>query len=263
MLARVLLLWVLLLSPAAFAIEIQNNPDIAAEFRAAKVNGTFVLLDVSTQRWTGYNAPRAHARYSPASTFKIPNSLIGLETGAVSSVDEVFYHHDGQPKYLKSWEHDMGLRGALPVSNVAAYQELARKIGKAPMQRHLDSLSYGNHTIGADVDQFWLDGSLKISAIEQAQFLARLAQGQLPYLPNHQAAVREIALLEKSDNWQLYGKTGWTGRQQPSTGWLVGWVEQGGKVYSFALNMDVPDAAALPKRLVLAKASLRTQGLLK
>lgn len=259
---RFLFLFAFLLSPAVLALEIQTSPQIAAHFRDAKVSGTFVMLDVSAQRWIGHNTARAATRYSPASTFKIPNSLIGLATGAVSSVDEVFYHYDGTPQYLKSWEHDMGLRGALPVSNVSAYQELARRIGLTPMQQNLSLLNYGNQTIEGGVDQFWLNDSLKISAVEQVQFLTRLAQGALPYSAEIQAAVREITLLETGRNWKLYGKTGWTGRKQPSIGWFVGWVEQDGKLYSFALNMDIADASDLPKRIDIAKASLRTQGLL-
>ncbi|MBM5572666.1 MULTISPECIES: class D beta-lactamase [Deefgea] len=260
---RFLLILLCCVAAPTFAIELIAAPKISAQFSQAKVNGTFVMLDATAQRWIGHNAERAATRFSPASTFKIPNSLIGLATGAVSSVDEVFYHHDGQPKYLKSWEHDMGLRGALPISNVAAYQELARRIGLQPMQQQLDQLNYGNHRIAGGVDQFWLNGSLTISAVEQVQFLTRLAQGALPYPANMQAAVREITLLETGKNWKLYGKTGWTGRQQPSIGWFVGWVEQDGKLYTFALNMDIPDAADLPKRIEIAKASLRSQGLMQ
>ncbi|MBM5574347.1 class D beta-lactamase [Deefgea sp. CFH1-16] len=238
------------------------SPQVSAQFKAAHAQGTFVLFDVSGQRFSGHNAKRAQTPYSPASTFKIPSSLIGLTTNAVSSVDEVFYRYDGTPQYLKSWEHDMGLRGAIAVSNVSAYQELARRIGLASMQQQLDALQYGNRKIGGGIDQFWLNSSLKISAIEQTQFLARLAQGTLPNAKQQQAAVRDIIRLESGPDWVLYGKTGWTGRTQPSTGWFVGWVEQKGKIYSFALNMDIPSAADLPKRIELAKASLRASGLM-
>ncbi|QLI81720.1 class D beta-lactamase [Chitinibacter fontanus] len=250
-----------LLSTMAHAVELETSPAMAKAF--GERTGTFVLYDISQQRWIGHNPERAAQRFSPASTFKIPNSLIGLETGAVSSVDEVFYHHDGQPKYLKSWEHDMGLREAIKVSNLPAYQQLARKVGAVEMQRQLSRLQYGNANIGNAVDQFWINGSLQISAIEQSQFLAKLAQGKLPFSAKGQAAVREISELERGKDWVLYGKTGWTGSKPPSIGWFVGWVEQGGKIYSFALNMDVPDAKDLPLRLEIAKANLRLYGLLK
>jgi beta-lactamase class D len=258
---RLITLLFCLLSTTAGAVELETSPAMAKAF--GEHTGTFVLYDLSQQRWLGHNSERAAQRFSPASTFKIPNSLIGLASGAVSSVDEVFYHHDGKTKYLKSWEHDMGLREAIKVSNLPAYQQLARKVGLVEMQRHISRLNYGNTEIGTQVDAFWVNGTLKISAIEQSQFLARLAQGQLPYPAVQQAAVRDISELERGNNWVLYGKTGWTGSKQPSIGWFVGWVEQGGKIYSFAQNMDVPDAKDLPQRLEIAKANLRLYGLLK
>lgn len=258
---RLITLLFCLLTTTAGAVELETSPAMAKAFGDRQ--GTFVLYDVAQQRWLGHNSERAAQRFSPASTFKIPNSLIGLASGAVSSVDEVFHHHDGKAKYLKSWEHDMGLREAIKVSNLPAYQQLARKVGAVEMQRQLSRLQYGNANIGNAVDQFWINGSLQISAIEQSQFLARLAQGQLPYPAAQQAAVRDISELERGKDWVLYGKTGWTGSKQPLTGWFVGWVEQGGKIYSFALNMDVSDAKDLPLRLEIAKANLRLYGLLK
>lgn len=258
---RFITLFFCFLTITAHAVELETSPAMAKAFGDRQ--GTFVLYDLSQQRWLGHNTERAAQRFSPASTFKIPNSLIGLASGAVSSVDEVFYHHDGKAKYLKSWEHDMGLREAIKVSNLPAYQQLARKVGLSQMQRHISRLNYGNTEIGTQVDEFWVNNTLRISAIEQSQFLARLAQGQLPYPAAQQAAVREISELERGKDWVLYGKTGWTGSKQPSIGWFVGWVEQGGKIYSFALNMDVPDAKDLPLRLDIAKANLRLYGLLK
>src|SRR5690606_10185028 len=116
--------------------------------------------------------------FVPASTFKIPNTLIGLATGAVKSVDEIF-PYGGQPQPFKTWEKDMGLREAITLSNVPVYQELARRIGLERMQLNLLNMDFGNNEIGTVVDRFWLDGPLKISAVEQTRFLAKLAQGQL------------------------------------------------------------------------------------
>ena len=251
-----------------WAVDLKPSPAIDAVFKKAGINGTFVLYDVNAHQWVAHNMTRAQTRFIPASTFKIPNSLIGLHTAAVSSVDEVFYRHDGQPKMLKAWEQDVGLREAIRTSNVYAYQELARRIGAKRMQNNLNTLSYGNQHLGQSEDNFWLDGSLKISAVEQAQFLARLAQGQLPYADTVQSDVRSIIKLEQGTDWVLYGKTGWASKDEPGVGWLVGWVEQGQNIYAFALNIDVPmDATApqlptaLSKRMDVAKASLSAAGL--
>lgn len=252
----------LLFTPLTFAAAIEANPAMAEVFAKAGVQGTFVLYDVEAKRLSGFNAQRANTRYIPASTFKIPNTLIGLSTGAVSSVDEVF-PYDGTPLYLKSWEHDMGLREAIKVSNLSVYQVLARRIGLARMQETLTRLDYGNGEVGDHVDKFWIAGPLKISAVEQARFLARLALGQLPLPAAVQASTREISLLEQGPGWRLYGKTGWADKPSPDIGWWVGWVEQHGKVYTFALNIDMPGGIAdVPARVPLGKACLRAYGLL-
>lgn len=252
-------LWV---ATPLYALDFKEPPVIAHAFAKADVKGTFVLYDVNAQTMSVFNKPRAETRFYPASTFKIPNSLIGLSTGAVSTVDEVF-PYDGQPQFLKSWERDMGLRDAIKVSNVTVYQALARRIGLPAMQYNVSKLGYGNAEVGQVVDNFWLKGPLKISALEQVQFLARLAQGQLPFSLEHQAKVREISQLEQGDGWTLYGKTGWSTAQTPGIGWWVGWVEQGGKVYSFALNIDMDDLETGPKRIEVGKASLKALGLLR
>lgn len=267
---RVFLLLALLVSTQISALDFRSSAAVAEVFSKANVSGTFVLYDASAQQFIGHNQRRAEQRFIPASTFKIPNSLIGLSTHAVADSNEVLYRHDGQPKMLKSWERDMGLREAVHTSNVAAFQVLARRIGLKAMQSNVRVLDYGNADIGQSVDTFWLRGPLKISAIEQALFLARLAQGQLPYPASVQADVREMIKLEGGNNWVLYGKTGWVSKDNPGIGWLVGWVEQDHHIYSFALNIDVPgDSAppdlpgALSMRPEIAKASLRALGFLQ
>lgn len=258
-----LLIFSLLFAPALLAADIEENPALAEVFAKAGVQGTFVLYDVSAQRLSGFNVQRAGTRYIPASTFKIAHTLIGLSTGAVSSVDEVF-PYNGKPLYLKAWEHDMGLREAIKVSNLSVYQALARRIGLTRMQGTLARLDYGNGEVGDHVDQFWIAGPLKISAVEQARFLARLALGQLPLPAALQASTREISLLEQGPGWRLYGKTGWADKPSPDIGWWVGWVEQEGKVYTFALNIDMPAGIAdAPLRIPLGKACLRAYGLLQ
>nr|AMP54034.1 classD [uncultured bacterium] len=256
-----LTLCLLLLGGSLHAAEWQESAKVAELFKKAGVEGTFVLYDVKADRMTGYNQMRAQTRLVPASTFKIPNSLIGLSTGTVKSVDEVL-PYGGKPQPYPQWERDMGLRDAIVMSNVPIYQELARRIGLEQMQQGVTKLGYGNQQIGTIVDRFWLDGPLKISAIEQAQFLAKLAQGTLPLDADVQKTVREIVQLEKNDQWTLYGKTGWENAPGAGTGWWVGWVEKDGRVYSFALNVAVRVKEDGDKRVPLGKESLQALGVL-
>jgi len=243
------------------AVDWLDSEVIGKLFADAGVQGTFVLYDVDAKHLIGHDRVRAETRFVPGSTFKIANSLLGLSLGAVKGVDEVL-PYGGQPQPFKVWEHDMGLREAIKVSNVPIYQELARRIGLKRMRAGVIELDYGNGEIGDVVDQFWLRGPLKISAVEQTTFLARLVQDALPFPKDVQEQVRDIMLLEQGDDWRLYGKTGWVNAANPGIGWWVGWVLKRGHVYSFALNIDIGQQDALLKRIELGKTSLKALGVL-
>lgn len=244
-----------------FASDWEERPDIGDIFRQAGVTGTFVVYDSSAGRFVGHDQERSKVRFVPASTFKIPNSMIGLSVGAVKNVDEVL-PYGGQDQPFDAWEKDMGLRDAIAISNVPVYQELARRIGLAKMQEYVVKLGFGNADIGTSVDTFWLDGPLAISAEEQTVFLSRLAQGQLPISKEIQRSVRDIVLQDQGEHWQLYGKTGWENAPEPGVGWWVGWVTKDDQVYAFALNIDIKKPSDAKKRLEIGKASLKALGIL-
>lgn len=153
----------------------------------------------------------------------------------------------------------MGLRDAIAISNIPIYQELARRIGPERMREGISKIGYGNQDIGPNtsIGTFWLVGPLKISALEQTKFLAKLAKETLPFSQDQQKKVREIITLEQGDNWKLYGKTGWENAPGAGIGWWVGWVEKGNRIYPFALNIDIREASDAAKRLELGKASLK------
>jgi beta-lactamase class D len=244
------------------AMEWREDATLAAAFSNAGVrNGTFVLYDVANATFTGFNRTRVETRYIPASTFKIPNSLIGLTVGAVADVDDVL-PSGGRPQWMKEWERDMSLREAIKISNVPIYQGLARRIGLEKMREYLGKLNYGNADPGTVVDRFWLDGPLVINAVEQTRFLARLVQDELPLPKDVQAAVRDIVRLEHSEGWELFGKTGAAMKDSPAIGWWVGWVQKGDRAYTFAINIDMDDSSEFGKRVEVGKACLKRLGIL-
>lgn len=253
----------LMLLPACVVAEAavwKESPQLARLFQAEGVTGTFVVHDLAQDSYTVHDRRRAETRYVPASTYKIPNSLIGLATGVVANVDQVLPYGGGAAR-RPEWAHDMSLRDAIRVSNVPVYQGLARRIGIERMRSSLRQFDYGNMDPGTVVDTFWLEGPLKISAVEQTLFLDKLVQDTLPVPKAALAAVREI--LRQEGPAELYAKTGWAAPQgAPDIGWWVGWVKKDGKIYTFALNLDIPDDATGAKRVPLGKASLRALGLL-
>ncbi|WP_106397219.1 class D beta-lactamase [Actinocorallia populi] len=230
--------------------------DLQAAFREAGVRGTFALLDVKRGRTTVVDLQRAEQRLIPASTFKIPHSLIALETRVVQDENEVI-PYGGQPQPFPEWEQDMNLRDAVRASNVPVFQTLARRIGAERERRWVNRLHYGDREIGAVVDRFWLDGPLEISAVEQTRFLSRLARQQLPASRHNQLTVRDLLKVEEKDGYALFAKTGWGMSTEPGIGWWVGWVERGGNLYTFALNIDVEADGDTAKRVPLARTLLQ------
>jgi beta-lactamase class D len=240
---------------SARATTVDERSDLQGVFGEHGTPGTFVLYDPGADRLTVVDRARAERRYVPASTFKIANSLIALETGAVRDENEVI-PYGGKPQPIKQWERDMGMREAIALSAVPIYQEIARRIGPQRMQAMIDRLDYGNRQIGTVIDRFWLDGPLQISAVEQVRFVARLARRQLPLSARGQTIVRDILRLEHKGETALYAKTGWLFDRMPQLGWLTGWVERGARLHTFALNMDMTSSADAPKRMAVARALL-------
>ncbi|MEP6068452.1 MAG: class D beta-lactamase [Paracoccaceae bacterium] len=233
--------------------------DLQAVFDQHNVTGTFVLIDPETDRYAVVNETRADRRMYPASTFKIANSLIALETGVVEDVEEII-PYGGRPQPIARWEQDMSMRDAIKVSNVPVYQEIARRIGLDGYAHWLNVLDYGNQQAGKDVETFWLKGPLKITPFEQVDFLALLATQTLALQMEHQLAVRDILRLGRRDQSVLFAKTGWTTAPDPDIGWFVGWVERKGAIYPFALNMDMKSDADAEKREMIAIEILEALG---
>lgn len=241
--------------------QIKSLPRFGHHFNQAEATGTLLLMNGRTGAIRVWNSERAAKRYIPASTFKIANSLIGLETGAVKDVDEVL-PYGGKPQMFKEWEQDLPLRKAIQVSAVPIYQELARRIGPERMAKGVASLAYGNMKTGKTVDRFWLDGPLEISAVEQVRFIRQLLANELPLKPETMMAVREIVPTEPMDDATIHYKTGWCTATTPQIGWIVGWVEKDGANHPFALNIDMADLKDAPKRMQILKACLKTEGAL-
>ena len=121
---------------------------------------TFVLFDLKGNEYTHYNPERAKQKFTPASTYKILNSLIGLETGEIPNENCIF-KWTGKEHSIKNWNQDLVLRDAFQFSCVPCYQDLARRIGEKRMKKWVKKVGYGNKDISGGIDTFWLGKSLK------------------------------------------------------------------------------------------------------
>lgn len=248
-------------SLSAGAAETIAEPRWQRPFEARGLKGTFVLYEPAADRYRVLDEGRARRRFIPASTFKIPNALIGLEVGAIADENEVF-RWDGKPKPVPAWERDHTLASGLGESVVWMFQEVARRIGKAAMREWLDRLDYGNRDIGGGIDHFWLQGGLRVSAYEQVEFLHRLAEGRLPMTQRSQRLVRRALEVERTRGYTLYAKSGNAAGREPVQ-WWVGWIERRGRPEAFfAMNLAPGPKTALAERIAIGRAILAEAGAL-
>ena len=248
-------------------VTIDNS--IGKYFDQYKVNGSFGLYDNGQGQFTIYNLPRFRdSAYLPASTFKIANALIGIETGRIVN-EKMIIKWDGNVRVFangdtaKDWNKDLTMEEAFKASAVPYFQEVARRIGKDTMQHWLDSLHYGTSKITSRIDTFWLDNSLKITADEQLGFVKKLYFTQLPFRKNTtQDIVKKIMLQEKNANYSLSYKTGLGYRENGNAlGWIVGWIEENRHPYFFVLNVEGPANADMKTiRISILKNILKANG---
>jgi beta-lactamase class D len=235
---------------------------LAKRFADEGTVGTFVGYKTDDYLIIASDKDRSAQAFLPASTFKIPNSVIALETGVVEDPDKDVFKWDGVKRDIEAWNRDHTLRSAIAASAVPVYQEIARRIGAERMQKYVDLLDYGNHNIGGGIDHFWLTGDLRIDPIRQIDFVDRLRRGVLPVSKRSQDLVRDILPVTKAGDAIIRAKTGVVGAQNgsPPLGWLVGWTEKGSTQTVFALNIDVREPRHVDARMTLAQACLTDIG---
>jgi len=205
---------------------------------------TFVLLSETNNQLQIINEARAKTALSPFSTFKITNSVIALEQGKIKDSKQVLtYDKDKYPTqawWPPVWKlPSYNLSSAFKYSVVPVFRQMATDIGQQNMQTYLERLGYGNEDISSGLDDFWLNGSLKISAVEQIGFLQRLHQNQFNLSPTTISTIKKVMLVESTSEYKLYGKTG-AGKVDDKTmlGWYVGFVENKRGVHYFAFNFN-------------------------
>lgn len=248
----------------------EEAPAWGKHFEEAGVTGSFLLYDLSRNRYTVHKRERAQTSFLPASTFKILHSLIALEANAVSDEHEVF-RWDGIDRGVPVWNRDHDMSRAFANSTVWFYQEIARRVGEARMRPLVRAAAYGNCDTSGGLDHFWLDGALRITSEEQIEFLVRLHEGLVPFSPRATEIVKRIMAQERGADWVLRAKSGWVHFQPaaakdlpvaPQIGWFVGYVERGPDAYFFALNIDIHRDEDAPARAAITKTILRELNLL-
>jgi beta-lactamase class D len=250
---------------ASTATEPRERPELREYFQAEQVSGTIALFDSADGKLSCSDVALCTRATIPASTFKIAHSLIALETGVVEDAETVL-PWDGTTYPVAEWNHNNTLRTAVRVSCAPCFQGVARKIGSERMQDWLVKLGYGNHDISGSIDHFWLSGGLRISPVEQIDFLRRFDSGKLPIASRTAETVRDIITLDVGQSHILRGKTGLS--QPPDfpelAAWFVGWLELGERRVFFAtlINGAAKAVDVKPVRRRITERVLRALQLL-
>lgn len=226
-------------------------------------DGCFVLFDQNQDEYSIYNKTKSEEQISPCSTFKIVNSLIGLETNVLQDENTTF-KWDGTKYPIESWNKDQTLQSAVSNSVVWYFQEVASKVGQERIQSYINKINYGNRDISGGITKFWLQSSLKISPREQVDMLRNLYNNKLPFSARSVDIVKKILILSNSNGIVLSGKTGsGTFDKKGVNGWFVGYVERDGNVFFFATNITAKDNASGAKAEQITKQILYEKNILK
>ena len=219
-----------------------ENRIIEAEFQtildSAKVNGSILIYDPEEDNYYSNDFKWADNGQLPASTFKIPNSIIALETEIVEDDSSIFYWN-GEKRGNKNWEQNLIFKDALQYSCVPCYQEIARSIGVAKMKKYLDLFNYGSIKVdSSNIDMFWLEGESRINQFEQIDFLITFYQSSLSISKRTESIMKRMMIIDESDNYVVSGKTGWSYSNEKDNGWFVGYIESNQKTFFFATNIE-------------------------
>lgn len=215
------------------------RPELQTILDSVNVDGVILIYDKKANTYYSNDFNKSREGYLPASTFKIPNSIIGLELKILEN-DQTVFKWDGTDRFLPVWEQDLTLKEAFQTSCVPCYQELAREIGIKRMKEYIKKLKFGEmYVTEKSIDNFWLIGSSKINTFQQIDFLKRLNEKQLPISKSTCKTVKSIMEIESKEDYSLSGKTGLSvvsGKKD--VGWFVGYVREKGNVYYFATKIS-------------------------
>lgn len=235
---------------------------MAKLFDDENITGTMLIESLDGTKRYVYNDERANMPLLPASAFKIPNTLIALQEGVVTADSIIVW--DKVERSVRAWNQDQSLKSAFKSSCVWCYQSFARKIGLEKYNEYLKKLHYGNETTGHNVERFWLDGDLRISAYEQIAFLKKLYNNDLPFQQDHMDLLKSIMIDEQGENYIIRAKTGWAvPKDAEHHGWYVGYVESSKGVYFFATNLRIESADELPLRKLMTIQALKNKGIME
>jgi len=215
--------------------------DFSKLFSDCQVTGSTTVFDLKNNKWFFTNERDADSATLPASTFKIINLLIALETKSIRDESEVVKWRGQTDTVLYGYRpeiyHDMTVKEAFEVSAGWVFMELSDRIGRKAYARYLTLCGYGNGDLSKAGADFWNYGPFAISPKSQVAFLVKLQQGKLPFSKRNIDIVKRVMVTDSTASYAFRSKTGWTRVNGKDIGWWVGYVERNGNAYFFATRI--------------------------
>lgn len=226
-------------------------------FRSNNITGSILIESLDGRVKYQHNVNDRES-FIPASTFKIPNTLIILEEGLIKDQFEVI-KWDGKEREYALWNKDQTLKSAFQYSCVWCYQRYAKQVGDEKYHEYLRKFDYGNLITGNDVARFWLDGELRMSVKDQVNFLRKVHAEELPIQKHHIRTLKRIMLSEEHKNHKIWSKTGWAGKD----GWYVGYLVTENQTWFFANHIEINKNTDLDFRKKLTMEALKALNIVK
>lgn len=246
-----------LIVPGAYA-----QTDLHQPFLDCKVKGSITLYDYNKQQWLFSDSMDALHATQPASTFKVINLLIALETGVIKDENEVVPWVGTTDTVLYGYRpdiyHDMTVKEAFQVSAGWVFIELAKRVGRKRYRKYLEQCHYGNGDLSEKGADFWNFGSFGVSPRNQVEFLIKVFEHKLPFSPRTMDILKQVMVTEDAGGQVLRSKTGWTRVDGNDIGWWIGYEVKGERTVFFATRIikrrseQNPDFGACRKKITLS-----------
>ena len=138
-----------------------------------------------------------------------------------------------------------------------------QQIGRTTILKEIDSIHYGKGIVSANMDSFWRDESLLITADEQLGFMKQLYFKGLPFQKRSQELFSKMILKEANSNYKLSYLVA-TDNALGNQAWVVGYIEENLHPYFFVLHTSATDGNDLKNRNInLLKSILVKEGFFK
>lgn len=235
----------ILIAFGAFACTPNNvkiNDAIGKQIDSAGMKGSFALMENSTEAFTIYNlSAYKDSGYAPLNTFFALPVLIGFDKGQLNADTNTWVSLDSSDYY----------------------QQLVQQIGRNEILQEIDSIHYGKGIVSANMDRFWRDESLLITADEQLGFIKQLYFKGLPFQKRSQELFSKMILKEANSNYKLSYLVA-TDNALGNQAWVVGYIEENLHPYFFVLHTSATDGNDLKNRNInLLKSILMKEGFFK